>query len=170
METQTMKGNNLKLKEFFVHQLKDIYWTEKKLGKTLPKLQDAATTPELKDAFSNNRKQAQTHVDRLEKIFGMVNEKADAVKSSALANIVDEGVEVIDDTERGSAQRDTGLIFAGQKAEHYKIATYSGLAQLAKTMGYTNAADVLRQTLTDEKEADAQLMRIAENHINYQLN
>ena len=170
METQTMKGNNLKLKEFFVHQLKDIYWTEKKLGKALPKLQEAATTPELKDAFGTHRNQTQEHVDRLEKVFGMVNEKVDSVKSPAIANIVDEGVDVIDDTERGTAQRDTGLIFAGQKAEHYKIATYSGLAQLAKIMGYTNAADVLRQTLTDEKEADAQLMRIAENHINYQLN
>jgi len=170
METQTMKGTNLKLKEFFVHQLKDIYWTEKKLGEALPKLQDAATTPELKDAFNNNRKQTQTHVDRLEKVFGMVNEKVDSVKSPAIVNIVDEGVGIIDDTERGSAQRDTGLVFTGQKAEHYKIASYSGLATLAKSMGYNNAADVLRQTLSEEKEADAHLTRIAENHINYQLN
>jgi ferritin-like metal-binding protein YciE len=170
METQTMKGNNLKLKEFFVHQLKDIYWTEKKLGEALPKLQEAATTPELKDAFGNNRKQAQMHVDRLEKVFGMFNEKIDGVKSHAVANIVDEGVEIIGETERGTPQRDTGLFFTGQKAEHYKIASYSGLALLAKTMGYNNAADVLKQTLTDEKEADAQLMRIAEKHINYQLN
>lgn len=169
METQTMQGTNLKLKEFFVHQLKDIYWTEKKLGKALPKLQDAATTPELKDAFGNHRKQAQTHVDRLEKVFGMVNEKVDSVKS-AIAGIVDESQDIIDETERGTAQRDTGLVFAGQKAEHYKIATYSGLVSLAKTMGYNNAADILRQTLTEEKEADAQLTRIAENNINYQLN
>jgi ferritin-like metal-binding protein YciE len=170
METQTMKGNNLKLKEFFVHQLKDIYWTEKRLGEALPKLQDAATTPELKDAFGNNRKQAQTHIDRLEKVFGMVNEKVDSIKSPAIANIVDQGVEGIEETERGTAQRDTGLVFTGQKAEHYKIATYSGLATLAKTMGYSNAADVLKQTLSDEKEADARLVQIAEKHINYQLN
>ncbi|HZY37186.1 MAG TPA: DUF892 family protein [Mucilaginibacter sp.] len=170
METQTMKGNNLKLKEFFVHQLKDIYWTEKKLGEAMPKLQDAATTPELKDAFGNNRKQAQTHIDRLEKVFGMVNEKVDSIKSPAIANIVDQGVEVIEETERGTPQRDAGLVFAGQKAEHYKIATYTGLATLARTMGYTNAADVLKQTLSDEKEADARFLQIAEKHINYQLN
>ena len=170
METQTMKGTNLKLKEFFVHQLKDIYWAEKKLGKTFPRLQDAASTPELKDAFGNNRKQAQTHIDRLEKVFSMVNEKAESTKSPAIAGILGEGDDIIDETERGTAQRDTGLIFAGQKAEHYKIATYNGLVSLAKIMGYDNAADVLKQTLSDEKEADAQLTRIAEHNVNYQLN
>lgn len=170
METQTMKGTNLKLKEFFVHQLKDIYWAEKKLAKTLPKLQEAATTPELKNAFGNHRQQNETHMNRLEQVFGMVNEKVDSSKCPAMAGIVDEGEEIIDETERGTAQRDTGLIFAGQKAEHYKIATYGGLVSLAKTMGYNNAADVLRQTLNEEKEADAQLTRIAENNINYQLN
>ncbi|HEY8784797.1 MAG TPA: ferritin-like domain-containing protein [Mucilaginibacter sp.] len=170
MEAQTMKGTNLKLKEFFVHQLKDIYWTEKKLGKALPRLQDAATTQELKDAFGTHRNQTQEHVDRLEKVFGMVNEKAESIKSQAIANIVDEGQDIIDETERGTAQRDTGLIFAGQKAEHYKIATYGGLVSLAKVMGYNNVADVLFQTLTEEKEAGAHLTWIAENNINYQLN
>jgi ferritin-like metal-binding protein YciE len=170
METQTMKATNSKLKEFFVDQLRDIYWAEKKLEKTFPKLQEAATTPELKDAFGNHRHQAQTHVDRLEQVFGMINEKVDSTKCSAIADIVDESVDIIDETNKGTAQRDTGLIFTGQKAEHYKIATYSGLITLAKNMGYNNAADVLRKTLAEDKETDALLSRIAENNVNYQMN
>jgi ferritin-like metal-binding protein YciE len=170
MEAQTMKATNPKLKEFFVDQLKDIYWAEKKLGETMPKLQEAATTPELRDAFGSYRKQTQTHVDRLEQVFGMVNEKVNATKSPAIAGIVNEGEDIIHETNKGTAQRDTGLIFTGQKAEHYKIATYGGLVILAKTMGYNNAADVLRRTLAEDREADALLTQIAENNVNYQLN
>jgi ferritin-like metal-binding protein YciE len=170
METQTMKATNLKLKEFFVHQLKDIYWAEKELFKTLPKLQEAATTPELKDAFGQHRQQTQNHVERLEQVFGMVHEKIDASKCHAMAGIVGEGEDLIDETPKGTAQRDTGLIFAGRKAEHYKIATYGGLASLAKTIGYNNAAEVLKQTLAEDRAADALLTQIAEQNVNYQLN
>jgi ferritin-like metal-binding protein YciE len=170
METQTMKATNLKLKEFFVHQLRDIYWAEKKLFKALPRLQEAATTPELRDAFGQHHQQTQTHVERLEQVFGMVNEKIDSTKCSAIADIVDEGEEIIDQTNKGSAQRDTGLIFAGQKAEHYKIATYNAMANLAKNIGYNNAADVLRKTLTEDRAADDLLTQIAERNVNYQLN
>jgi ferritin-like metal-binding protein YciE len=168
MATQTMQATNSKLKEFFVDQLKDIYWAEKKLVKTLPKLQEAATTSELKDAFGNHRQQTMIHVDRLERVFGILNEEVDTSKCPAMAGIIDEGEDIIDDTEEGTAQRDAGLIFAGQKAEHYEIATYGGLVTLAKTMGYNDAAEVLGQTLAEEKEADALLTQIAENNVNYQ--
>jgi ferritin-like metal-binding protein YciE len=170
METQTMKLTNSKLKEFFVDQLKDIYWAEKELAKALPKLQEAATTPELRNAFGNHQQQTQTHVDRLEKVFNIVNEKVDSTKSLVIAGIVDEGEGVIDNTNKGTSQRDAGLIFAGQKAEHYKIATYGGLVTLAKNMGYDDAASILRRTLADDREADALLTDIAENNVNYQLN
>jgi ferritin-like metal-binding protein YciE len=168
MATQTMQATNSKLKEFFVDQLKDIYWAEKKLVKTLPKLQEAATTSELKDAFSNHHQQTMIHVDRLERVFGILNEEVDSSKCPAMAGIIDEGEDIIDDTEEGTAQRDAGLIFAGQKAEHYEIATYGGLVTLAKTMGYNDAAEVLSQTLAEEKEADALLTEIAESKVNYQ--
>jgi ferritin-like metal-binding protein YciE len=170
METQTLKATNLKLKEFFVHQLKDIYWAEKKLFSALPKLQEAATTPELKDAFGQHRHLAQTHVDRLEQVFGMVNEKVDTGKCAAIADIVDEGEDVINETNKGTVQRDTGLIFAGQKAEHYKIATYNGMVNLAKNIGYNHAADILSKILVEDKAADALLTEIAEKKVNYQLN
>ena len=94
--------------------------------------------------------------------------KVDSTKCPAMAGIVSEGEEIIDDTDAGSAQRDVGLIFAGQKAEHYEIATYGGMVTLAKTLGYQEAADILAQTLAEEKEADELLTSIAENDINYQ--
>jgi ferritin-like metal-binding protein YciE len=168
METQTAQTTDSKLREFFIDQLEDLLWAEKKLVKTLPKLQKAATSAELKDAFGNHLTQTQNHVTRLEQVFGLIGEDVDTTKCAAMAGIVDEGEDIIDETEEGTAQRDVGLIFAGQKAEHYEIATYGGMVTLAKTLGYNDAADLLVQTLEEEKEADNLLTRIAENNINYQ--
>lgn len=167
METTAIQ-NESKLKEFFVDQLEDLYWAEKKLVKTLPKLAEAATTQQLKDAFLNHCEQTKQHVTRLEQVFEMVGEEAESVKCPAMAGIVDEGEDIIDDTDAGSAQRDVGLIFAGQKTEHYEIATYGGIVTLARTLGFNEAADLLGQTLAEEKEADMLLTQIAENDINYQ--
>ncbi len=170
MATKTMNATTTdsKLQEFFVEQLQDIYWAEKKLVKTLPKLEDAATSQQLKNAFRNHLEQKKEHVMRLENVFNMIGEEADATKCPAMAGIVDEGEDIIDDTDAGTAQRDVGLIFAAQKAEHYEIATYGGLAQLAKTLGYNDASNVLGQTLSEEKETDALLTQIAESNVNYQ--
>jgi len=169
METQKMNiSADSKLKEFFVEQLQDIYWAEKKLVKKLPKLQEAATSQQLKDALDHHLTQTRVHVDRLERVFGIVGEVADARKCPAMAGIVEEGEDIIDDTDEGSWQRDVGIIFAAQKAEHYEIATYGGLAQLAKTMGYTDAKSLLGETLQEEIQADEILSQIAESGINYQ--
>ncbi|HEX3934553.1 MAG TPA: ferritin-like domain-containing protein [Puia sp.] len=168
METQTAQTTDSKLKEFFTDQLEDLLWAEKKLVKTLPKMQEAATSAELKDAFGNHLTQTQHHVTRLEQVFGIIGEEVDTTKCAAMAGITDEGADIIDDTEEGTAQRDVGLIFAGQKVEHYEIATYGGMVTLAKTLGYNQAAEILSQTLSEEKEADALLSKIAENDINYQ--
>ncbi len=157
-----------KLQEFFVDQLQDIYWAEKKLVKTLIKLEQAATSDKLKQAFMDHQMETKNHVSRLEQVFNMIGEEANAQKCPAMAGIVDEGEEIIDETEDGTAQRDVGLIFAGQKAEHYEIATYGGLIQLAHTLGRDDAAQILTQTLQEEKKADALLTEIAENNINYQ--
>lgn len=157
-----------KLKEFFIAQLQDIYWAEKKLIKKLPKLREAASSQQLKDALGNHLAQTQNHLDRLEKVFGIIGEKAEGKKCPAMAGIAEEGEDIIDETDEGSAQRDVGIIFAAQKAEHYEIATYGGLAQLAKTLGYTDAKDLLGQTLEEEKQADLLLTQIAESGINFQ--
>jgi ferritin-like metal-binding protein YciE len=167
MATQTVVQDS-KLKEFFIDQLKDIYWAEKKLVKTLPKMQDAATTQQLRDAFGNHLTQTEGHVERLEQVFGMIGEEVDSSKCQAMAGIVDEGEDIIDDTDEGTAQRDVGLIFAGQKAEHYEIATYGGLITLAQVLGHEDAATIMQKTLAEEKEADQLLTQIAEHDINYQ--
>ena len=151
-----------------VDQLEDLLWAEKKLVKTLPKMEEAATSVELKNAFGNHLAQTKNHVSRLEQVFGIIGEDVDTTKCPAMAGIVDEGEDIIDDTDEGTAQRDVGLIFAGQKAEHYEIATYGGMVTLAKTLGYDDAAALLSQTLAEEKEADSLLTEIAENNINFQ--
>ena len=168
METQVQNATDSKLKEFFTDQLEDLYWAEKKPVKTLPKMQKAATSDQLKDAFGNHLVQTENHVTRLEQVFGIIGEKVDSTKCPAMAGIVDEGEEIIDETEKGTAQRDVGLIFAGQKAEHYEIASYGGMVSLAKTLGYDDAAEILSQTLQEEKAADELLTQIAENGVNYQ--
>ena len=169
MQSSTQRSvDSSKLKEFFIDQLEDIYWAEKRLVKTLPKLEEAATNQQLKNAFSNHLRQTEQHVTRLENVFSMVGEEANAKKCPAMAGIIDEGEEIIDDTDTGTAQRDVGLIFAGQKAEHYEIATYGGLVQLAKTLGFNDAANLMEQTLSEEKETDVLLTQIAEKNVNYQ--
>ncbi len=134
--------------------------------KTLPKLEEAATSNTLKEAFRNHLQQTKTHVSRLEQVFYIIGEDAVAKKCPAMAGIVDEGSDLIDDTDDGSAQRDVALIFAGQKAEHYEMATYGGLVSLARTLGYSDAAELLYETLSEEREADALLSRIAESEVN----
>ena len=167
-QTQTGGVRNSKLQEFFKDQLQDIYWAEQKLVKTLPKLEEAASSNELKQAFNSHLQETKNHVSRLEKVFELIGEPAEAKKCHAIAGIADEGEEIIDETEENTAQRDVGLIFAGQKAEHYEIATYGGLIQLAKTLGYTDAAEILSVTLSEEKNADITLTKIAEGGINVQ--
>jgi uncharacterized protein (TIGR02284 family) len=167
-QPEAVPADNSKLKEFFVNELKDLLWAENKLVDTLPKMADAAHSVHLREAFIGHLAQTKQHVARLEQIFGVLGEEPDTTKCDAMAGIVDEGEDIIDDTDEGTAQRDVGLIFAGQKVEHYEIASYGGMVTLAKTLGYDAAAGILGQTLAEEKEADSMLSQIAENNINYQ--
>jgi len=156
------------LRDFFIDEIKDIYWAEKHLVKTLPKMQKAAGSEELKDAFSDHLEATKGHVARLEHVFELVGHKAAAKECEAMAGITKEGESIIDETEEGTATRDVGLILAAQKVEHYEISTYGGLAQLARTLGFNEVAEVLDTTLNEEKQADELLTSIAENDINYQ--
>jgi ferritin-like metal-binding protein YciE len=162
------KSTDSRLEEFFTDELKDIYWAEKHLVKTLPKMQKAATTDELKNAFGDHLETTKTHVTRLEQVFELLGQKAQAKKCEAMEGITKEGESIIEDTEEGTATRDVGLVLAGQKVEHYEISTYGGLTQLAKTLGYTEVAEILATTLNEEKEADELLTSIAEDNINYE--
>lgn len=167
--TATLKENqNTMLEKFVVDMLKDIYYAEKQLVKTLPKMQKASTTQELKDAFATHLEQTKEHVSRIEQAFEMVGRKATAKKCDAMEGLIKEGQSIIEETETGSMTRDVALIIAAQKVEHYEIASYGGLVQLAKTMGMDEMADLLGQTLQEEKDTDTLLTSIAENDINLQ--
>ena len=154
------------LEKFFVDGLKDIYWAEKALTKALPKMQKAATTQELKSAFADHLIQTKEQIGRLESVFEIIGKKAQAKKCDAMEGLLKECEGMIEDTEAGSLTRDVALIMAAQKAEHYEIATYGGLAQLAKTLGREDAKALLGQTLQEEKDTDMLLTQIAENNIN----
>lgn len=156
------------LREFFVDELKDIYWAEKHLTKALPKMAKAATTDILRSAFEEHLAVTHEQITRLEQVFALLGEKAQAKKCDAMEGIVKEGEGVIEDTEKDTMTRDVALIVAAQKAEHYEIATYGGLVQLAITLGLHDAADLLAITLQEEKDTDYRLTYVAENDINWE--
>jgi ferritin-like metal-binding protein YciE len=156
------------LLELFVDELKDIYWAEKHLTKALPKLQKAATSEELQEAFETHLEQTIGQIERLEEVFELLEEPPRAKKCEAMEGLVKESQSVIEDTEKGTATRDVALIIAAQKVEHYEIAAYGSLVQLAKTLDKNDIADILAETLAEEKETDELLTGIAENDINYQ--
>jgi ferritin-like metal-binding protein YciE len=163
----TNEEQESRLHTFFVEELKDMYWAEKHIAKTLPKMKKAATSEKLQKAFETHLAQTQTHITRLEQVFESLGLKAKGQKCEAISGITAEGETIISDTEKGTATRDVGLIFAAQKVEHYEIASYGGLAQLATTLGRTKAATLLQKTLQEEKDTDSLLTKIAENNVNY---
>ncbi len=165
-ESKEMPENDSMLEEFFHDEVKDIYWAEKHLVKTLPKMQKAANSRELKNAFAGHLEVTKEHVTRLEEVFGLLGKKPQAKKCEAMEGITKEGESIIEDTEAGTATRDVGLILAAQKVEHYEIATYGGLSQLAKTLGYDKVAALMQTTLSEEKECDESLSALAENTVN----
>lgn len=152
--------------EFFVDELKDIYWAEKHLVKALPKMKKAATSPELAAAFEKHTQETQTHIDTLEEVFGLLDEKPAAKKCDAMAGLLEEANGIIEDTDAGTMIRDAGLILAAQKVEHYEIATYGTLKVFAENMDRSDVASLLEQTLENEKATDVALTEIAVSAIN----
>jgi ferritin-like metal-binding protein YciE len=165
---QTKEESDSMLLELFKDEIKDIYWAEKHLTKALPKMQKAASSEELRNAFETHLEQTKVHITRLEKVFELLEEKAVAKKCDAMEGLVAEGQSIIEDTDEGTATRDVGLILAAQKVEHYEIATYGSLATLAKTLGREDIKNILGETLEEEKETDELLTEIAESNVNYE--
>ncbi|WP_256003987.1 YciE/YciF ferroxidase family protein [Pedobacter deserti] len=165
--TKTNPAAEPALKELFVDSIKDLYWAENHLVKTLPKMQKSATSSELAGAIGKHLTETETHVKRLEQVFDLLGEKPQAKKCDAMEGLAKEGESIIESTEAGTATRDVGIILASQKVEHYEIASYGGLVQLAATLGLSEVAEVLTQTLEEEKNADLNLTEIAEKNINY---
>ena len=154
------------LEDFFVDSLKDIYWAEKALTKALPKMSKSATSEELKKAFNEHLEVTKKQVERLEQVFELLGKKAQAKKCDAMQGLVEESESIISETKEDTLTRDAALIIAAQKVEHYEIATYGGLCQLAKTMNKADIAKILGETLAEEKNADEQLTTLAEGSIN----
>ncbi len=155
------------LYKFFTNGLKDIYFAEKEIKDGLKKMQEAATTEELKEAFEDHALQTMKHISRLEKVFRSMGEDPEAKKCEAILGILREGEAVIEETEEGSMTRDAALVIAAQKVEHYEIASYGGLAALAETLGLSEASNLLHRTLDEEDQTDRQLTDIAESFINF---
>jgi len=153
------------LRDLFEDELKDIYWAEKALTKAIPKMAKNATSEELVNALKDHLEVTNGHVERLEESFRLLGKTARAKKCEAMAGLVKEGEEIMENTEEGVV-RDAGIISAAQKVEHYEIATYGTLRAFAKTLGEDEVATLLQQTLDEEKEADETLTEIAESSIN----
>jgi ferritin-like metal-binding protein YciE len=164
--SSTTQSEETMLRELFVDELKDIYWAEKHLTKALPKMKKAATSEELANAFEEHLEVTQGQIERVEQVFELLEMTPRAKKCDAMEGLVKEAQNLMQELPKGSAVIDAGLIIAGQKVEHYEIAAYGSLVQLAKTMGENEVADLLQQTLDEEKEADQLLTELAVSGIN----
>lgn len=154
------------LKDFFIDSLKDIYWAENALVSALPKMALNATSPLLASAIKEHLEVTKNQVERLETVFALLGEKAEGKKCEAMAGLLKEGDSILEETVPGPV-RDAGIIAASQKIEHYEIATYGTLCAFAKTLGENDAAQLLTQTLAEEKEADMILSDTAYSAINF---
>jgi ferritin-like metal-binding protein YciE len=156
------------LGDFFHDELKDLYRAELYVETILPAMKMAASSGELVAAFEAHYEQTLSHLNRLEQIFHMLGFAPEAKKCEAMEGLVKEAERVINETEIGTATRDTGLIMAAQKIEHYEIATYGCLHKVAISSGYDEIAGILLELLNEKKETDKILTFIAENHISYE--
>lgn len=164
-ENPTQKEGS-KFREFFVDQLKDIYWAENALLEALPEMAEAATSKKLAKAFDKHTRETEGQVQILDQVFELMGEKAEGKKCEAMAGIVKEARSVIKDTEKDSYTRDAGLVLAGQKTEHYEIASYGALVEFAEQMGETKVAKLLQKILDEEKKTDVTLTMISEDGVN----
>jgi ferritin-like metal-binding protein YciE len=158
---QTPKG----LEELFHDTLKDIYFAEKKILATLPKMAKAAQSSELKAAFEKHHGETEEHVVRLEKVFAAIDKRPQGKTCDAIVGITDEGAEIMTEY-KGSPALDAGLLAAAQAVEHYEISRYGTLKTWASELGLKDALSLLDATLQEEKKTDATLTEIAETVVN----
>jgi ferritin-like metal-binding protein YciE len=153
------------LDELFHNTLKDIYFAEKKILATLPKMEKAAQTGELKKAFAKHRTETEGHVARLKKVFAIIDKKPQAKTCDAIVGITDEGAEIMKEY-KGSPALDAGLLAAAQAVEHYEISRYGTMKTWAQELGLHDAVRLLDQTLLEEKKTDEALTEIAKTAVN----
>ncbi|WP_417014097.1 ferritin-like domain-containing protein [Alistipes sp.] len=159
------KAESARFREFFIDQIKDIYWAEKHLSAALKKMQKAATSPRLAEAFANHIVESEGQLRRLDKVFELLGKKPQAKKCDAMEGLISEAESVIEDTQSDTFTRDAGLILAAQKAEHYEIASYGTLRYYAELMGETQISRELAATLKEEKDTDSLLTCLTEEGV-----
>ena len=153
------------LEDPFTETLKDMYYVEKKLVKTLPSMEKKAVDQELKDAINSHAAETETHVARLEQVFEACEIKPQAKKCEALEGLLEEANGVLEDIKDDRAM-DAAIISSAQTVEHYEMARYGALIAWAKELGWNEAADIMQETLDEEESADQKLSDIAEDAVN----
>ena len=152
--------NHDSLRELYIEELRDIFSAENQLTKALPKMAKAASSKELRQGFEHHLEQTKTHVERLESIFEMLEEKATGKKCAGMEGLIKEGAEVMSQ-EFEEDSMDSALISAARRVEHYEIAAYASAASYADALGEGEQASLLRETLEEEKETDEKLTEMA---------
>jgi ferritin-like metal-binding protein YciE len=155
------------LDALFHDTLKDIYFAEKKILGALPKMAKAAESDELRAAFEKHEAETETHVERLEQVFEMIDAKPQGKTCDAIVGLIEEGQEIMKEY-KGSPALDSGLLAGAQAVEHYEISRYGTLKTWAEELGLNDAVQLLDETLQEEKETDQALTEIAESVVNQQ--
>jgi ferritin-like metal-binding protein YciE len=162
-----MAAKEKTLDDLFEDTLKDIFYAENKIVKALPKMAKAAHSDELKAAFEKHVRQTEGHIERLEKVFRLIDAAPKGKKCEAIEGILEEGTEIMKEF-KGAPALDAGLISAAQAVEHYEIARYGTLKRWAEQMDLNDAAELLDETLSEEKETDEALTELADSMVNEQ--
>jgi len=153
------------LEDLFLDTLKDIYYAERQIVKTLPKMAKAAQSPDLRAGFEEHLAQTEGHVDRLEQVFDLLGKPARGKTCDAILGIIEEGKSIIDEF-KGSPALDAGLISSAQAVEHYEITRYGTLKAWAEQLGMADAAKLFDATLQEELATDQKLTSLAEGYVN----
>ena len=153
------------LREALIDEIKDLYNAEKQLTKALPKMAKSATSEELRDALESHLAETMGQIQRLESVFELLDEKVAGKQCAGMAGIIEEGNDMLSEDFEGSVM-DACIIASGQRAEHYEIAAYGTSIAWAEALGLSEVADLLRETLEEEKAADEKLSALAEAGIN----
>ena len=160
-----MTAKDKKLNDLFLDTLKDIYFAEKQILKALPKMAKAAQSDKLRAAFEKHHGETEGQVERLERIFELIDKPARGKTCEAIQGLLDEGKEIMEEY-KGTEALDAGMVAAAQAVEHYEIARYGTLKQWATQLGMKDAARLLDQTLQEEKKTDESLTTLAEAAVN----
>jgi ferritin-like metal-binding protein YciE len=153
------------MEDLFVHTLRDIYYAENQIVKSLPDMIEKATDPQLKQGFETHLRETQNHVKRLEQVFSLTGQKAKGIDCPAIDGIIEEANDVAGEVEKKPVL-DAALIAAAQAVEHYEMTRYGTLIAWAKELGHNDVVSLLNQTLDEEKATDKKLTAMAESQVN----